>query len=107
MESADLVREYYVTIDTGAYDELASILDPGFIQYRPDRTLERRDRFVEFMRDERPRTDTVHAVDAVYQGAEGAAVQGRVLRNGEEWFGFIDVFDVDGDKLSALTTYTR
>lgn len=107
MDVVDLVRAYYVAIDTEAYDDLRSLLASEFVQYRPDRTLSGRGRFVEFMRDERPQKNTVHAVDAVYEGVGGAAVQGRVLRDGDEWFGFIDVFEVEADKLVELRTYTN
>jgi len=62
-DPAALARAYYDALDAGEYDRLASLLAPEFVQRRPDRTFEGRDRFVAFMRDERPNTDTTHAVD--------------------------------------------
>ncbi|MFC7070434.1 nuclear transport factor 2 family protein [Halobaculum lipolyticum] len=116
------VRAYYRAIDDGEYDDLAALLAPGFVHDRPDRTLSGRASFVRFMREERPRTDTEHAVDAVYRrsrdDADGAgedasdgdasdadasdadaaevAVRGRLLdaADGTALFGFVDVFRV-------------
>ena len=107
-DPADLARAYYDAIDAGEYDRLASLLDPDFVQRRPDRTFEGRDRFVAFMRDERPNTDTTHVVERVYPAGPGVAVRGRLLdADGEALFAFVDVFDVDADggKLAALETY--
>ncbi|WP_050032439.1 nuclear transport factor 2 family protein [Halorubrum halophilum] len=101
-----LVRAYYDALDAGEYDRLAALLDPEFVQRRPDRTFEGRDRFVAFMRDERPMTDTSHAVDAVYPEGPGVAVRGRLLdADGDELFAFVDVFSVEGGRLAALETY--
>jgi ketosteroid isomerase-like protein len=101
-----LVRAYYDALDTGDYDRLATLLDPEFVQRRPDRTFEGRDRFVAFMRDERPMTDTSHAVDAVYPAGPGVAVRGRLLdADGDEVFAFVDVFSVADGRLVALETY--
>ncbi|EMA72288.1 nuclear transport factor 2 family protein [Halorubrum distributum] len=107
-DPASLARAYYDALDAGEYDRLASLLDPDFVQRRPDRTFEGRDRFVAFMRDERPNTDTTHAVERVYPAGPGVAVRGRLLdADGEELFAFVDVFDVDADDgtLAALETY--
>ena len=102
-----LARAYYDAIDEGDYDRLSDLLDPEFVQRRPDQTFEGRDRFVTFMRDERPMTDTTHVVDGVYPSGPGVAVRGRLLdADGEELFAFVDVFDVDDGRLSALETYT-
>ena len=101
-------RGYYEAIDAGDYDRLAALLDPGFVHERPDRTLEGRDRFVEFMRDERPLTDTEHVVDAIYESDFGVAVRGRLLdADGDELFGFVDVFAVEDGRLAELKTYVR
>jgi ketosteroid isomerase-like protein len=103
----ELVHSYYRTIDGGDYDALADALAPGFVHRRPDRTLRGRDRFVAFVRDERPRTDTEHAIDRVYDGADGVAVQGRLLAEGDgELFAFVDAFEVDDGAITRLTTYT-
>ncbi|MEZ3164051.1 nuclear transport factor 2 family protein [Halorubrum sp. RMP-47] len=105
-DPAALARAYYNAIDAGEYDRLASLLHPEFVQRRADRTFEGRERFVAFMRDERPNTDTTHAVDGVYPSGPGVAVRGRLLdADGGELFAFVDVFDVDAGRLSTLETY--
>ena len=107
-DPAELARAYYDALDAGDYDRLAALLDPAFVQRRPDRTFEGRDRFVAFMRDERPMTDTTHAVDAVYPHGPGVAVRGRLLdADGDEVFAFVDVFSIDSGRLSSLATYAR
>ncbi|ELZ44734.1 hypothetical protein C463_07257 [Halorubrum californiense DSM 19288] len=101
-----LALAYYDALDAGEYDRLASLLAPDFIQRRPDRTFEGRDRFVAFMRDERPNTDTTHVVERVYPAGHGVAVRGRLLdADGVELFAFVDVFSVDAGRLTALETY--
>jgi len=103
-----LARAYYECVDTGDYERLRGLLAAGFVQRRPDRSLEGADRFVAFMREERPETDTTHAVDEVYTSDGGVAVRGRLLRaDGTEWFGFVDCFDVEDGRLTALETFTR
>jgi ketosteroid isomerase-like protein len=126
LDPLDAVRAYYGALDAGAYDRLADLLAPGFVQRRPDRTFEGRAAFVRFMRDERPRTDTTHAVDALYRraddrdgdadaitdpgaGAEVAevAARGRLLAaDGTELVGFVDAFAVADGTLRSLDTYT-
>jgi hypothetical protein len=128
-ETAALARAYYGAIDAGAYDRLADLLAPEFVHRRPDRTLVGRESFVEFMRSGRPRTDTTHAVDALYRqhGAPDdpveVAVRGRLLADGggrpdgdgdgrgtdeddETLFGFVDVFVVESGRLVSLRTYS-
>jgi len=101
-----LVRAYYDALDADEYDRLADLLHPEFVQRRSDRAFEGRDSFVSFMRDERPITDTSHAVDAVYPKGPGVAVRGRLLdADGDELFAFVDVFSVDDGRLAALETY--
>lgn len=112
-------REFYRAVDDDAYETLADLLAPEFVHDRPDRTIEGREAFVRFMRDERPVTDTTHALDAVFVRAEAAgddagegatevAVRGRLLRgDGSEWFGFVDVFAVEAGRATHLTTYTH
>ncbi|QZX98246.1 nuclear transport factor 2 family protein [Halobaculum rubrum] len=111
-------RAYYRAIDAADDDALADLLAPGFAHDRPDRTLSGRETFVRFMREERPRTDTEHRIDAVYVESADAnaepevAVRGRLLGDdGGELFGFVDVFEfANGDDADAtvdhLTTYT-
>jgi ketosteroid isomerase-like protein len=112
-------RAYYRAIDAGAYEDLRALLGEGFVQHRPDRTLDGADSFVQFMREDRPETDTSHVVDHVYRGTVGdgspedatdgtrVAVEGRLERaNGETWFRFVDVFVVRDGLLRSLRTYT-
>ncbi|WP_348607170.1 nuclear transport factor 2 family protein [Halobaculum rarum] len=135
-------RAYYSAIDAADYDALADLLAPKFVHERPDRTLSGREAFVRFMREERPRTDTEHRIGAVYaesgagddipgEGLDDAgggdpdgdaagdavvdevAVRGRLLGDdGEELFGFVDVFRFASDgnadaAIDHLTTYTN
>jgi len=108
MDDADLARAYYDAIDAGEYDALDEVLAPSFEHVRPDMTLSGREAFVAFMREDRPRTDTRHAVDAVYEGADGVAVHGRLLAaedDGRELFAFVDAFDTKDGEIVGLTTY--
>lgn len=113
MTNTELVEQYYDAIDDADGEALTAILAPEFHHDRPDRTLEGRDRFVEFMLDERPRTDTVHAIDTVFLPDDGAhegdiAVHGRLFDDdGTELFAFVDLFTVDGGEISHLRTFTR
>jgi len=113
MDRCDAVRGYYDAIDAGDYDRLRGLLASGFVQRRPDRTFDGPDRFVRFMRDERPRTDTEHAIEAtaVGDGAGGAVstgfVEGRLRgSDGADLFGFVDVHRVGDAGIKSLTTYT-
>jgi ketosteroid isomerase-like protein len=127
-DAGELARDYYRTIDEGSYGELRELLADGFVQHRPDRTLEGADAFVRFMREERPETDTTHVIERVYRaertadgvgvaaeseplGAADAdayvAVEGRLERDdGETWFRFVDTFSALDGELTSLTTYT-
>ncbi|MFB6304990.1 MAG: nuclear transport factor 2 family protein [Haloferacaceae archaeon] len=113
MDPLDAVRAYYAAVDAGEYGRLEELLAPDFVQRRPDRTFVGREAFVRFMRDERPRTDTEHAVDALYRrvGDEGDGVgvvaRGRVLDpDGTELFAFADAFEAVDGRLQSLDTYT-
>ena len=123
MTPEEAVRRYYRTIDDGDYESLAALLHAEFTHYRPDRTLSGRETFVEFMTEDRPRTDTVHAVEAVYLDAdvvgtgasddaddrtdEEVAVRGRLCgEDGDVLFGFVDVFGFRGEAVRELRTYT-
>ncbi|MFB6309660.1 MAG: nuclear transport factor 2 family protein [Salinirussus sp.] len=106
--SEELARRYYRALDEGDYDTLSGLLAPGFVHMRPDRTIEGNDRFVEFMRSERPMTETTHPIDAVFTGPEGVAVQGRLRdADGRRIAAFVDVFTVEAGRLQKLTTYTH
>jgi len=125
-------RAYYDAIDSDDYDQLASLLAPSFVHDRPDQTIEGRERFVRFMREERPQTDTTHPLDGLYcRNEDGAAertdgddtmkridgddtataevvARGRLLdADGEPIVGFVDVFSFDGDDIERIETYTR
>lgn len=127
-DAADLARTYYDALDGGDYGMLRAVLAPEFVQRRPDRSFEGRDEFVRFMRDDRPRTDTVHAVDRTYvveaateggtdekapNGTAEVAVRGRLLAEDgaagerEELVAFVDVFRVADGRVTELRTYTR
>ncbi|WP_336036115.1 nuclear transport factor 2 family protein [Halobacterium yunchengense] len=105
MDAAALAQTYYDAIDDGDYDALREALAPDFQHVRPDRTLDGRDAFVAFMRDDRPRTDTSHVVDAVYEGADGVAARGRLLGPEGELFAFVDVFETADGAIAAVRTY--
>ncbi|WP_251329078.1 nuclear transport factor 2 family protein [Haloplanus pelagicus] len=107
MDRRDVVREYYDAIDRGDYERLAALLAPEFVHRRPDRTLEGRDGFVAFMRDDRPRTDTEHVLAEVCGGDESVFARGRLrTRDGDALFGFVDAFRVVDGRIESLTTYT-
>jgi ketosteroid isomerase-like protein len=102
-----LAMAYYRALDDQDYERLHSILDPEFTQERPDRTFASRERFVQFMREERPQTDTTHPVDAVYSADDGLAVEGRLLdSDGDRIATFVDVFSFEGEKIASIRTYT-
>ncbi|WP_324665986.1 nuclear transport factor 2 family protein [Haloarcula sediminis] len=126
-------RAYYRTLDEGEYDRLAALLAEGFVHDRPDQTIEGRERFVRFMREERPQTDTTHPIDAVFEGVDGVqpsgtgaspdqpsagreppdrrtgvAVRGRLLdADGTPIASFVDVFTFAADRIARIETYTR
>lgn len=100
-------RAYYDALDGHDYDALADLLAPDFVHDRPDMTLEGRDRFVRFVREERPRTDTTHAVDATVGDGERAVVEGRLLADGDVLVAFCDVFTFEDGAVARLRTYTR
>jgi ketosteroid isomerase-like protein len=118
-DGADRARAYYRALDEADYGGLADLLAEGFVHERPDRTVDGRDRFVEFMREERPQTDTDHRVEAVFAARGGAgsrddgeaggsiAVQGRLLAaDGSVITGFVDVFSLDDAGIERIETYT-
>jgi ketosteroid isomerase-like protein len=111
MDRRDAVRGYYDAIDAGDYGRLRTLLAPDFVQRRPDRTIDGREPFVRFMREERPRTDTEHVVTAmgVEESGDGSAVfvEGRLrTADGVDLFGFVDVHRVGNAGIESLTTYT-
>jgi ketosteroid isomerase-like protein len=111
MDRETAAREYYRALDEDDYEALAELLAPEFVHYRPDRTIEGRDRFVTFMRDERPMKATSHPLDAIYEegGRDGdVAVRGRLLDpDGEPVVSFVDVFAFEGERVETIHTYTQ
>jgi ketosteroid isomerase-like protein len=100
-------RRYYRSLDDHDYATLRSLLTAGFVHDRPDRTIDGRDRFVRFMREERPQADTTHPIDAVYIDDDSVAVEGRLLRSdGERIVSFVDVMAFEGDRIDEIRTYT-
>lgn len=107
MQPTRVARAYYAALDDEDYERLAALLEEGFVQHRPDRTLAGRERFVRFMREERPATDTTHAIEGVYADDRGAAAEGRLVGADDSPItGFVDVFSIDGDRIVELRTYT-
>jgi ketosteroid isomerase-like protein len=108
------VRGYYDALDKQEYDRLEELLAPDFVQVRPDMTLEGRERFVTFMREERPTTATSHPLDAVYAGtgeesecgSEYAARGRLVADDGRTLTAFVDVFQFEDGRIARLETYT-
>ncbi|WP_232686652.1 nuclear transport factor 2 family protein [Halobacterium zhouii] len=105
MDAAGLAQAYYDAIDDGDYDALADLLAADFVQVRPDMTHEGREAFVSFMREERPRKDTRHVVDAMYDGAEGVAARGRLVAPEGPLFSFVDVFEVGDERIERIQTF--
>ncbi|MBV0902187.1 nuclear transport factor 2 family protein [Haloarcula salina] len=112
-DRAERARSYYEAIDGGDYDRLASLLAEGFVHDRPDRTIEGRERFVRFMREERPQPDTSHPLDGLYgpagdEAADEVVARGRLLdSDGERIVGFVDVFSLADGEIERIETYTR
>ncbi|WP_435334027.1 nuclear transport factor 2 family protein [Haloarchaeobius sp. TZWWS8] len=107
MDLAEPVATYYRAIDDGDYEALSDVLASEFVQYRPDRTFEGRESFVQFMREDRPNPDTSHELDATFCGDDGPAVRGRVVDGDEELVRFVDVFVLEDGQVQELETYTR
>ena len=116
MNPPETARSFYAAIDEERYDDLADLLAVEFVHQRPDRTFEGRETFVDFMREDRPRTDTSHAIDAVYVGENGSsttpghevAVRGQLFgANDDRLFGFVDVHTVEDGSVARIRTYTN
>jgi hypothetical protein len=103
MDGADprveAVGRYYEAIDAGAYDDLRGLLAPAFVHDRPDRTFEGRERFVAFMRDERPDPDTTHELTGIY--VDATAVPGDESTGPD---GFEEPDGLDGPTEPARST---
>ena len=115
MNPAEAARSFYAAIDEHRYDDLADLLAAEFVHQRPDRTFEGRETFVDFMRDDRPQTDTTHELDAIYVAGNEVdptresevAVRGRLLdADDNRLFGFVDVHTVEDGSVARIRTYT-
>jgi len=106
MDRVEAARGYYEALDGHDYDALAGLLAPDFVHDRPDRTLEDRERFVRFMRDERPTPETTHTLAAVAAGDGEVLARGRLLDGDAVLVRFCDAFEFDGGRIARITTYT-
>ncbi|WP_276273743.1 nuclear transport factor 2 family protein [Haloarcula litorea] len=107
-DRAATARAYYRALDGGDYDRLRGLLAESFVHDRPDRTIEGRERFVRFMREGRPRTDTTHPIDGVFRRDDAVAVRGRLLdADGDPIVRFVDVFTFADGRVDRIETYTR
>jgi ketosteroid isomerase-like protein len=109
-DHTERARTYYRALDGHDYELLASLLAPEFVHERPDMTLDGRERFVEFMRDERPVTETRHEIRTTFTpdgaGSTRVAAEGRLLDAEDVCLtGFVDVFTLDGGQISRIETY--
>jgi ketosteroid isomerase-like protein len=101
-------RAYYRALDEDDYELLAEVLAAEFVHTRPDRTISGRDRFVRFMREERPIAETTHPIDAVYTTSDRdeVAVRGRLLDpDGDAITAFVDVITFEGNDISKIQTF--
>lgn len=106
-DRASTARSYYRSLDGHDYETLRSVLSPEFVHRRPDMTIDGRAEFVQFMREERPQTDTSHPIDAIYESGDALAVEGRLLSpEGNRITRFVDVLSFDGKRIESITTYT-
>lgn len=109
MEPTAAARAYYEALDEHDYEGLEALLADEFVQERPDLTLEGCDRFVQFMREERPNSETEHVVDRMFTDGDGdVAVEGRLLdADGDRITTFVDVFSFEDSVIRDLRTYTN
>jgi len=108
-EQQSTARAYYDALDSHEYEQLETLLTADFVHIRPEMTLDGRDRFVQFMRTERPMTKTSHPIDEIYQSTAGdeLAVRGRlVAQDGALITGFVDIFSFAAGSISKIRTYT-
>ncbi|MFB6096297.1 MAG: nuclear transport factor 2 family protein [Haloferacaceae archaeon] len=106
----EAVRTYYRALDDHEYDRFEAILSPSFTHDRPDRTLDGRDAFVSFMREDRPKKDTTHELDDLYANDAGDEIvaRGRLLdADAAELFAFADLHVFEGDRIAHVRTYAR
>ncbi|WP_416840192.1 nuclear transport factor 2 family protein [Haloferax sp. DFSO52] len=105
-----LARLYYTALDEHGYDTLRDILDPDFVQHRGEMTLDGREEFVSFMRDDRPQKDTTHVIDRYIQSKseDEIVVRGHLEDStGDELFVFLDRFRTREGQISELKTFVK
>ena len=108
MDASEQVRAFYAALDEHEYERLETLLSAGFTHERPDQTLDSRERFVTFMRDERPLTETTHALRTVVTDGTTGVAEGRLLdADGTELFNFVDVHEIDDGRIETVRTYTK
>ncbi|WP_224448490.1 nuclear transport factor 2 family protein [Haloprofundus salilacus] len=110
MDHVAAVRAYYSALDEHDYSALSDLLAPTFVHDRPDRTLDGREAFVSFMRDDRPNKRTSHELDELYENDDGSelVVRGRLLdADGERLFHFVDVHRFEDGVVVELRTFAR
>jgi ketosteroid isomerase-like protein len=106
-ERVSAARSYYRSLDEHDYETLRSVLTPAFVHRRPDMTIDGREEFVHFMREERPQSDTSHPIDVVYESGGAIAVEGRLLSaDGSRITAFVDIHDFEDGRINEITTYT-
>jgi ketosteroid isomerase-like protein len=106
----DTARAYYRALDEDDYELLGTLLAPAFVHDRPDQRLAGRERFVQFMREERPTKDTSHPIDAVYEqtGGDDVVVRGRLLGpDGDLLARFVDIFSFEGNRIERVETFAK
>lgn len=108
MDQSTLVSEYYRCLDEDDYGTLRSILNPEFVQHRPDRSFHGRDAFVEFMQNGRPKAETTHRVDSLLESTASLAAYGQLFEaDGSKLLDFIDVFRFDDNgRILAVDTFS-
>ena len=102
-----VARAYYEAIDDGRYEDLRDLLGADFLHDRPDRDIEGPEALVQFMREERPLTETTHEIDGCYRNDESVAIQGRLEHDGEILFRFLDNHAIEDRRITHLRTYTE
>jgi ketosteroid isomerase-like protein len=109
MSNRDAARSYYTALDDHHYETFESLLTPEFVHVRPDRTLEDRSAFIEFMREGRPLHTTSHDLVDFYTNDAGDELVVRgVLRDedGKELFDFLDRHVFADDRIARVETFT-
>lgn len=105
----EAVRAYYTALDEHEYGLLEDVLTEDFVHERPDQVLDGRERFVTFMREERPLKQTTHEIDETYANDDETEilVRGSLFdSDGEHLFTFVDRFCFENGRIGRLQTFT-